>query len=687
MSAVTAPHHVVKEYEDLKAELAKHDYAYYVLDAPSVSDAEYDQLYRKLLSIEKEHPELVTPDSPSQRVGGKVLTEFASVKHHHGPMLSLDNAFTEEEVTEFDARARKLLDLPDGETIDYVMEVKIDGLAIELVYEDGLFVGGSTRGDGEEGEDVTQNLRTLRSLPMKLHPIHGRPLPKSISVRGEVYLRRGDFKKLNEAREKAGEPIFANCRNAAAGSLRQLDPKVTASRPLSIFCYAVGPDDTSYFESQWDVLETFRKWGLSVNDQARRVKGIDEIRTRFVEIGEARPSFDYDADGTVLKVDRLDWQAQLGFKSRSPRWAIAYKWQPEEAVTQVEKIVAYVGRTGALTPTAHLVPVQVGGVTVARATLHNQDEVDRKDVREGDWVVVRRAGEVIPEVVSVKKERRTGDETPWKIPEHCPVCGTKVVREEGEAVTRCVNVNCPMQLMRHLEHFASRDAMDIGGLGESVAAALVSKQLVKGISDLYDIPEKTLAEMVIAESKGGSAIHLGEKRAKLLVDQLARSKSCRLDKFLFGLGIGNVGEATAKLLADHFGELDRLMAASAEEIAQVHGIGPIVAQSIHDFFANPASKHEVQKLLAHGFTFVKPEVTASSRFAGKTFVFTGTLEQMTRPAAKAEVEKRGGKVAGSVSAKTHFVVAGAEAGSKLEEAKKKGVTVVTEQEFLEMLKE
>ena len=676
---------IVTELEALKRDLETHNHSYYVQDAPSISDAEYDLLYRRLLEIEKAHPELVTADSPSQRVGGKVAEDWKSFVHVHGPMLSLDNSFSREEITEFDARARKVLDLKEGETVDYVMEVKIDGLAIEIVYENGVFVAGSTRGDGETGEDVTENVRTIKTVPLKLRPIEGRPLPKVISIRGEVYLRRKDFAKLNLERERQGEAMFANCRNAAAGSLRQLDSSVTASRPLSLFAYAVGPDDLPYFTSQWDILETFKAWGLRVNDQARRVSGIDALQARFEEIEKTRGGFDYDADGTVLKVDRLDWQAQLGFKSRSPRWATAYKWQPEEAVTQVENIVAYVGRTGALTPTAHLKPVSVGGVTVSRATLHNQDDVARKDVRVGDWVVVRRAGEVIPEIVSVKLDRRPENTVPWKIPENCPVCGSKAVREEDEAVTRCVNVACPMQLMRHLEHFASRDAMDVGGLGESVAAALVTHKLVTGVSDVYGLSHDTLKDMVIATSKTGSEIRLGDKRATTLREQLERSRTCRLDRFLYGLGIRNVGETTAKLLSDHFPDIATLLSATEEQIAQVHGIGPIVAKSVHTSLQNPASRAELDRLLAVGFTFVKPAAAESNKFSGKTFVFTGTLEKMTRPAAKSEVEKRGGKVSGTVSAKTQFLVAGAEAGSKLEEAKKKGVAVLTEQEFMDLL--
>lgn len=677
---------VRSEYETVKAEINRHDHLYYVKDAPEVSDAEYDRLYRRLQEIETAHPELVTPDSPTQRVGGKVGDDFESYRHH-GPMLSLDNAFTLDEVRELDARSRKALDLEEEESIEYVVEVKIDGLAIELVYEDGRFVAASTRGDGEVGENVTANLRTIKSLPLSLTPIPGRPFPRRISLRGEVYMRRRDFAKLNAEREKAGEPPFANCRNAAAGSLRQLDPRITASRPLSVFLYAVGPDDMDGFRTQWEVLETLRAWGLRVNSEARVVSGMDELQKRFEQIEKERGGYDYDADGTVIKVNRLDWQRQLGFRSRSPRWAVAYKWAPEEAVTQVEKIVTYVGRTGALTPTAHLVPVQVGGVTVSRATLHNQDEVDRKDVREGDWVVIRRAGEVIPEVVSVKKEKRTGNEVPYRIPASCPVCGQPAVREPDEAVTRCVNAACPMQLMRHLEHFAQREAMDVGGLGESVAAALVEHSMVKSIADLYSLTEKQLVELVIAESKTGSDIRLGPKRAKQLAEQLVRSRTCRPEKLLYALGIRNVGEATAKLLTDHLGGFEAVMDASLEQISNVHGIGPVVAKSVHDFFHTPASRAVVEQLLAAGFTFVKPEAAASNKLAGKSFVFTGGLTTMSRPAAKAEVEKRGGQVLGSVSKKTQFVVAGEDAGSKLDKARALGLTVLTEQEFLEMIRE
>lgn len=677
---------VRSEYEQRKAEIRRHDHLYYVEDAPEISDAQYDALYRRLLELEAAHPELVSADSPTQRVGGKVGDDFESYRHH-GPMLSLDNAFTLDEVKEFDARARKTLALEDGRTVDYVVEVKIDGLAIELVYEDGVFVAASTRGDGEVGENVTANVRTIKAVPLALTPVKGKPFPKRISIRGEVYMRRRDFAKLNAQRERDGEQPFANCRNAAAGSLRQLEPSVTASRPLSVFMYALGPDDMESFATQWEVLETLRAWGLRVNAEARKVSGMEELQQRFEQIEKERGGYDYDADGTVIKVDRTEWQRQLGFKSRSPRWAIAYKWAPEEAVTQVEKIVTYVGRTGALTPTAHLVPVFVGGVTVSRATLHNQDEVDRKDVREGDWVVIRRAGEVIPEVVSVLKEKRTGSEVPYRIPATCPQCGQPAVREPEEAVTRCVNAACPMQLMRHLEHFAQREAMDIGGLGESVAAALVEHDQVKSIADLYDLTEKGLTELVIAESKAGSDIRLGAKRAKTLADQLARSRTCRPEKLLYALGIRNVGEATAKLLTDHLGGFEAVMNASLESLSNVHGIGPVVAKSVHDFFHTPASRAVVEKLLASGFTFVKPEASTSNKLAGKSFVFTGGLTTMSRPAAKAEVEKRGGQVLGSVSKKTQFVVAGEDAGSKLDKARELGLTILTEQEFLEMLKD
>ncbi len=671
------------EIESLRRQIEKHNHLYYVLDTPEITDAEYDRLYTRLVELEKAHPQLVTPESPTQRVGGRVLEAFESFKHVHGPMLSLDNAFTNEELVEFDERARKGLDLGAGDAVDYVVEVKIDGLAIELVYEDGRFIAGSTRGDGDTGENVTENLRTIKSVPLRLD---GDGLPKRLSVRGEVYMRKKDFARLNQMREEAGEPAFANCRNAAAGSLRQLDPKITASRPLSIFCYAIGPEDMERFQSQSQMLEQLKSWGLRTNPEWRKVRGLDEIEKRFREIEKLRPKLDYDADGMVIKVDRTDYQRQLGFKTRSPRWALAYKWQPEEAVTQVEDIVAYVGRTGALTPTAHLVPVGVGGVTVSRATLHNQDEVDRKDVRIGDWVVVRRAGEVIPEVVRVLTEKRTGNEKKYLVPDHCPVCGQPAVREPDEAVKRCVNIACPMQLMRHLEHFASRDAMDIGGLGESVAAALVNEELVKSIADLYTLGEKTLAETVISESKTGSEIRLGAKRAKTLREQLERSKKARLDKLIYALGIRNVGEATARDLAAHFHTWEAIANASLEKISEVHGVGPVVAKCVHDFFSNPRTRAEVDRLIATGFEFVKPEPVAGSSLAGKTFVFTGGLSTMTRPAAKGEVEKRGGQVLGSVSKKTQFVVAGEDAGSKLDKARELGLTILTEQEFLEMLK-
>ncbi len=672
------------EHDRLKAEIARHDRLYYVLDRPEISDADYDRLYRRLQELEAAHPELVSTDSPTQRVAGTPSIAFQPYRHH-GLMQSLDNAFTVEELTEFDARAKRSLSLPADEAIDYVVEVKIDGLAIELVYEDGRFVAGSTRGDGETGEDVTAQLRTIRSLPLSLAGTPDRPVPRHLSVRGEVYMRRKDFARLNAQQVAAGEAPFANCRNAAAGSVRQLDPRITARRPLAIFVYAVGPDDVGAFRTHGELLETLGSWGLRVNPEWRRVRGVGGVEGRFREVEAGRNAFDYDADGTVVKVDRIDWQQQLGVKTRSPRWAVAFKWAPEEAVTQVERIFADVGRTGALTPTAFLKPVQVGGVTVSMATLHNQDEVERKDVREGDWVVVRRAGEVIPEIVSVKKERRTGGERPFRIPETCPSCGGPTSRLPDEAITRCANLACPRQLMRRLEHYASRDALDIRLLGEKLAESLVRAGKVTKISDLYELTRETLEPFPYATREDGAVIQFGAKRTATLLEQLAASRRPPLPKFLHALGIRNVGEHTAKILADHFGTLDKLRTAGEEEIARVHGIGPIVAKSVRDFFSNERSRSELDAILAHGFEFRRPEAAASNLLAGKTFVLTGTLESFTRPAAKLEIERRGGRVSGSVSSKTHFVVAGSDPGSKVDDARKHGVRVLDENEFRAML--
>jgi DNA ligase (NAD+) len=585
-------------------------------------------------------------------VGGAPLARFEKVTHRQ-QMLSLSNVFDDTEITEFDERIRKLLNVPQ---VAYCCEPKMDGLAIELVYEKGRFVQGSTRGDGTIGEDVTANLRTLRNLPLQLKG----EAPALLEVRGEVFIRKADFVRLNEQREAAGEPTFVNPRNSAAGSLRQLDPKLTATRPLSVYLYEVGVVEGLRFESHTQKLEWMAKAGLPVNPRRFAVTGLDALREAYAALLKERHALPYEIDGFVVKVDSEDYRARLGQVSKSPRWATAYKFPPEEVETQVEKIDVQVGRTGALTPVAFLKPVFVGGVTVSRATLHNEDEIARKDVRQGDWVFLRRAGDVIPEIVKVITTRRTGDEQPFAMPKKCPVCGSDVFREEGGAIARCTGVSCPAQLVGRLRHFASRTALDLDGLGDKLCEQLVATGLVKRHADLYAL---TVEKLMTLE-------RMGEKSAQNLVEAATRSKKTTLRRFIYGLGIRQVGEATAKALAEHF----MAMPALTE-----------VAGEIHAFFAEPQNRDAVQALLAAGVEPAPPEKSSGGPFTGKTLVITGTLSKMTRDEAKEAIERRGGKVSGSISKKTDFLVAGEEAGSKLEKAKELGVKVLDEAAFVALL--
>lgn len=659
--------------EELRRLIAHHNHCYYTLDAPEVPDAEYDRLMRELSQLEERFPEWASDDSPTRRVGGSPAEKFKKVVHHH-PMLSLANVFDDDELTEFDERVRRLLAL---EQIEYVCEPKMDGLAVELVYEDGRFVRGATRGDGETGEDVTANLLTLRNLPRALETAKG-PLPTYLEVRGEVFLRKADFARLNAQREEAGEPTFVNPRNCAAGSLRQLDPRVTAERPLAVFLYEVGEARGVVFETHQEKLDWLAQAGLPVNPRRHLAAGLSEVRDAYRRLLADRHQLPYEIDGLVVKVDREDHRKRLGAVSKSPRWAVAYKFPPEEELTRVEAIEVQVGRTGALTPVAHLAPVYVGGVTVARATLHNDDELRRKDVRVGDQVYVRRAGDVIPEIVKVVTTRRTGDERPFAFPTHCPICGAAVVREEGEAVHRCSGASCPAQLVGNLRHFATRPAMDIDGLGDKLCAALVASGKVRSYADLYRLDMKELSGLE----------RMGDKSAQNLLDALARSKKTTLRRFLYALGIRHVGEATAKALAEHFRALPPLLAASQEDLQRVRDVGPEMAREIHAFFHEPQNQRLVTELLALGVEPAPPEqAAASSPFAGKTVVLTGGLSSMSRDAAKEEIERRGGRVSGSVSAKTDLVVAGEDAGSKLKKARELGVKVIDETAFRQLLKE
>jgi DNA ligase (NAD+) len=662
---------VRKRVEELREEIRKHDYHYYVLNQPLIPDSEYDKLFRELEELERRYPELVTPDSPTQRVGAPPAEEFRPVRHAL-PMLSLANCFSEEEFLEWDRRVRRLL---GGEAPQYVCEPKLDGVSVELVYQDGVFTVGSTRGDGYVGEDVTRNLRTIKQIPLKLLPINGK-LPRLLEVRGEVYMEKEDFKELNRRREAEGEPPFANPRNAAAGSLRQLDPSITASRPLKAFFYAQGRVEGLEIKSQAQLLETLSRLGLPVNPRWKLCSTPEEAIEFYHQLLEAREELPYEADGVVVKVNDFGQREVLGEVSRAPRWAVAFKFPAQEAVTRVRDIVVQVGRTGALTPVALLEPVEVSGVTVSRATLHNEDEVKRKDVRIGDWVVVRRAGEVIPEVVRPLPERRTGQEREFRMPTKCPVCGGPVVRPAGEVTHRCENLSCPARIKESIRHFASRRAADIQGLGEKLVDQLVEKGLVRKISDLYRL---RLEDLVALE-------RMAEKSAQNLLRELERSKGMSLARLIYALGIRYVGEHIAEVLAERFSSLDELARASFDELVEIPEIGPRIAQSIVDFFSSAENRQLIRELKEVG---IDPRggaaVAQEAPLAGKTFVFTGRLASLTREEARRLVEERGGKVASSVSRKVDYLVVGEDPGSKLDRARALGIKELSEREFLELV--
>ncbi len=664
---------------ELRTSLDYHNYRYYVLDDPEISDAEYDRLLRELETIEREHPDLADPDSPTQRVGATPSERFEEVEHAV-PMLSLANAMAVEEAWEFDRRVKRLLGLRDEARVEYSAEPKMDGLAVELVYEDGVFTVGSTRGNGITGEDITRNLRTIRALPIHLRPPKdpSQTWPERLEVRGEVFMRIKDFEALNAKRLEAGEPLFANPRNAAAGSLRQLDPKITASRPLDIFCYGVARPETLPVGTQAELLAILPEWGLKTAPIVKRCDGIEEVLEYHRSLGESRDSLPYEIDGIVLKVNRFDLHRRLGEIARSPRWALAFKFEPRQETTRILDILAQVGRTGALTPVAVMEPVRLSGVEVSRATLHNQDEIDKKDIRIGDWVVVQRAGDVIPEVVKVVTDRRTGDERRYRLPARCPECGSDVVREEGEAVARCVGgLVCPAQLREGIRHFASKRAMDIDGLGDKLVTRLVESKKVTRPSDLYHLTEADLLEME----------RMAEKSAANILRNIEDSKRRPLDRFAFALGIRHVGETVARLLVEGVGSLEALMDASPEDLQRIKGIGPEVAASVHDFFGETRNRAEIARLLDAGVapTKVAAAVARGGRLAGKSIVFTGTLESMTREAAQERARSEGARVVDSVSRKTDYVVAGADAGSKAGKARTLGVRILSEAEFLDLV--
>jgi DNA ligase (NAD+) len=659
--------------EWLRDELNRHSHAYYVLDNPSIPDAEYDLLFRELQQLEAQYPDLIFADSPTQRVGGEPLPEFNQVQHDV-PMLSINNGFSEEDVHNFDRRVHEGLE--SNRAVHYACELKFDGLAINLRYEQGVLVLASTRGDGFTGEDVTANIRTVRSIPLKLQTNNP---PALIEVRGEVLMFKADFAKLNQRQREANQKEFANPRNAAAGSLRQLDSRITAQRSLRFFAYGIGSLEGAAMPMRHSaLLDWYQTMGIPVCAERTTVSDAHGLLSFFADIGQRRAQLPYDIDGVVYKVDEIAQQKQLGFVSRAPRFAIAHKFPAEEATTTVLDIEIQVGRTGALTPVARLSPVAVGGVTVTNATLHNEDEVRRKDIRIGDCVIVRRAGDVIPEVVANVPERRPNDAKEFVMPTACPVCGSAIVRLEEEAVARCSGgwLTCAAQRKGGLLHFVSRRAMDIEGLGEQLVEQLVDRGLVTTPADFYTLDLDTLADLD----------RMAKKSAQNVLDALEKSKTTSLARFIYSLGIRHVGESTAKSLAKHFGSLDALLASDENLILSVNDIGPVVAQSILSFFADPLNRQLIDQLRASGIHWEEGEPEQSSDLlAGKTFVLTGTLPTLSRDDARAMIEAAGGKVAGSVSKKTSYVVAGEEAGSKLARAEELGVAILDEEQFLKLL--
>ncbi len=694
--------------ENLRREIRHHNRKYYVEDAPEISDYQYDQLMKELESLEAQHPDLITPDSPTQRVGGEPAEEFTTVEHRIA-MLSLDNTYSQEELMEFDGRTRKLL--PEQE-IEYVAELKLDGLGVALVYENGAFVRGVTRGDGQRGEDVTGNLRTVRSIPLMLEDT-GAGLPV-MEVRGEVYMRKSAFQELNRQREEDGEAAFANPRNAAAGSVRLLDPRITASRPLDIFVYTLDYAEGASYPSHWESLQALKEIGLKVNSHTQKLSTIEEVIEYCNTWAEKREELDYEIDGIVVKVNSLDQQVELGATTKSPRWAISYKFPARQTTSKIEHIDVQVGRTGALTPVAWLTPTPLSGTIISRATLHNEDEVKRKDIRIGDTVLIERAGDVIPAVVMVVKEKRTGQEREFHMPDKCPVCRSDVFRSENEAVTRCINPSCPAQIKENLHHFAARNAMDIDGLGTSIIDQLVERNLVRNAADLYFLKMEDVAMLE----------RMGDKSAENLIKSIRKSKTNSLARFIFALGIRHVGVRAAEILAENFSSMDALAEAKSEELEEIHEIGPKVAESIVQFlrderksdlwfgrapafcssigsrdipfktprfpadllpmspFAKMKGKFRLKEVR---MSEERAKVTGDQPLEGKTFVLTGALQNMTRSEASEAIKKAGGRVSSSVSKNTDYVVAGESPGSKYDRAQKLEIQILTEEEFRSLI--
>lgn len=660
------------EVARLREEINEHNFRYHVLARPVVSDAEYDRLFRRLVAIEEAYPDLRTPDSPTQKVGAQPQKQFEVVRRTR-PMLSLENAMDADELAAW--RERLVRAVGDAGATDYVCEPKMDGVAVELIYENGVLKRGLTRGDGQSGEDITANVKTIRSIPLRLY---GREAPPELSVRGEVYMDLDDFARLNRGQEDAGQKPYVNPRNTAAGSLKQLDSRVTASRPLKFFAYGIGNDDELPLSTQFSVLERLRDWRVPINEHSRRCDTIEDVVGFYRDIESKRKNLPYEIDGVVIKVNSLELQREAGVRARSPRWAIAWKFPAQEERTRVLGIEIQVGRTGALTPVARLEPVRVGGVTVSNATLHNQDEIEKKDIRVGDWVFVRRAGDVIPEVTApIKELRKTGKAglKKFKMPGRCPVCGTAVVRIEGEAVTRCPNADCDAQVKERIRHFASRDAMDVEGLGDKLVAQLVDQGLVRTPADIYRLSKTDLVGLE----------RMAEKSAENLITAIAKSKSTTMPRFIYALGIRNVGVTIAEILAENFASMEALLDAKEQSLADLYGVGPVIAKEIVAYASNDANRRMVRRLLEAGVSFPAGRRVESAEFEGKTFVFTGALTRLTRDEAQDEVKKRGGRATSSISKKTTYVVAGEKAGAKLDKATKLGVEVIDEETFLKMI--
>ncbi|MEW6663881.1 MAG: NAD-dependent DNA ligase LigA [Thermodesulfobacteriota bacterium] len=670
MTETTADNSILRRIRELRDQLHYHNYRYYILDSPEISDAEYDRLFDELLRLEEEHPELVTPDSPTRRVGAAPLEEFRTLRHGL-PMLSLNKATTDAEFLDFHRRVLELSGARESE-IRYTVEPKFDGLAVELVYQNGLFAVGATRGDGIVGEDVTLNLRTVKSIPLRFL---GKSIPDLVEVRGEVIMNRKDFASLNHERQEQGEPLFANPRNAAAGSIRQLDPRVTSARPLTFYAYGTGRVEGKALPSQWESLLFLKQLGFRISEYAALHGSVGEVRDYYGRMLDRRNDLPYEIDGIVIKVNEFSLQEKMGELSRSPRWAVAWKFPPQQEHTRIRDIVVSVGRTGALTPVALLEPVRVAGVEVSRATLHNEDEVRKKDVRIGDTVVIQRAGDVIPEVVMVVDPKRPGRGKPFVMPTECPVCGSKVERPEGEAIHRCTGMACPAQVKENLFHFASRGAMDMEGLGKKYLEQLVDKEIIRDPADLYFLKKEDIMKMD----------RMGDKLAENLLNAIDGSRNPTLARLIYALGIRNVGSHLASVLARQFGSIDKLAEQDKEALQAVREVGPIVAESIYNFFQNPRNRDVLDKLRKGRVRFPVEKVEAKETpLAGKSFVLTGGLDSLSRDEARQLIEDLGGRVTSSVSKKTDFVVVGKDPGSKYDNALKLGIRTLNEEEFKKM---